>query len=113
MAKKQQHGLTDAEFAALVDRGFEPPQTAKTPKRKGGMQPWIPPDSVMREVERDGATEGLTKGAARMNGLLQRCFGVKGARPLKPDTVEFLNKFDEAMREVAHANGIELREDDE
>lgn len=105
--KKPRAAMTDAEFEQYVDEGFSKP----SPKKRGGAKPWVPSDELIARMEHEGSLPGLSKGAARMNGVLSRIFGGTGA-PLTQQSTDFLNSFDAAMREVAKSNGIELRDDE-
>lgn len=106
--KKKQSGMTDVEFNALVDEGFKPVRKKKrTPDSYGA---WVPPESLLRELEREGQQDGLTGSAARFSGALKRIFGTTG-KPISPAAVETTKAFDARCREFAKANGIELRDD--
>jgi hypothetical protein len=105
---KPKKALSDQEFNALVDGGFDDGKPAR--KRQDFTERiWKPTDDQVYELERDGADPRISKGAARMNALLCRCLGVPVA-PLSEDAVKFLNDFDSTMRDIAHLHGIELRD---
>lgn len=80
-----------------------------TKRQRQGL--WLPPKSLLRELEEEGKVEGLSKSAARFNGVLMRCLGVKPS-PASPKWVEQLNDFDSKMRAAAKAEGLELHDDD-
>lgn len=102
--------MTDAEFEAYVDEGFKAPSKGKK-DRKPHAGVWVPTDSLIRQLEKEGHQEGMSKGAARMNAVFQRIFKTTGQKT-SPEAVKFLNDFDAAARKYAKANGIELRDDD-
>lgn len=104
---KKTNGLTDRQFNALVDEGFKP-STRRV--NRGGAKAWVPPAEVIKKLEEEGAAEGLSKSAARFNALCARMLGVKPNTT--PEMVAKLTEFDANMRAIAHANGIELRDED-
>lgn len=107
---KKPDGISDRQFNALVDDGFVSPRN-RTRKHGGGAEPMFRlTDAQALELEQEGHAEGISKSAARFNGMVGRIFGRKGST-LNPGTVEWLKEFDAQMVKEAKRLGIELRDE--
>lgn len=71
---------------------------------------WVPPPSLLRELEKEGADPRISKSGARFNAAVARCLGVP-CRPLDDESVKFINAVDSVGKALAKANGHELIDD--
>jgi hypothetical protein len=111
VTKRSRAGLTDKEFNALVDNEFKKP-TKRKKRTAESYGAWVPPDSLVKQLEKEGASEGLSPSAARFNGVMGRIFGGGQQRQLSPESTAFIQEFDAKARAFAKAHGIELRDDE-
>lgn len=110
MTKRSRAGLTDKEFNALVDNEFKKP-TKRKKRTAESYGAWVPPDSLVKQLAKEGASEGLSPSEARFNGAMGRIFGT-ASRQLSPESTAFIKDFDAKARAFAKAHGIELRDDE-
>lgn len=108
MAKRSHGGITDKEFNARVDEGFQKP--ARPKKDRVHSWTWVPPDSLITTLEEEGADPRLSKSAARFHATLARCMGVTVTSPPSEQTVKFLTDFDTRASAFAKTRGLKLRD---